>query len=535
MRLIGILAWVTMIAGCATPRLAPETALTARAPHPLQDAYDVLAYDLSIEFKPRRKSISGRMEMTALALAPIKEAVLDLDARFKVRSVRIDGAEASHRRGDGRLFATADIDAGTRFTVAVDYKGKPHEARNAPWDGGLVWSKTEDGAPWIGTAVQGEGCDLWWPCKDQFLDKPDAMEITLTVPRGLFAASNGVLEEVEKAKKTTTYRWRTDYPISPYNVAVGIGPYTELEDVHRSEAGVETPIQVWVLPENREKALRLIDDLKRQLHYFEERLGPYPWPDEKVGIVETPFFGMEHQTINAYGAGFPVHPHGFDWLLQHELSHEWFGNAMTHADDSDFWLHEGFATYMQADYAARIVGDQAFDHYLYNYRLQLKNCEPIVPIKDDRSGFDIGNDVYYKGALTLHTLRWLIGEEAFWEAVRELIGNDPGRVYRSTGDFVEIASDQAGEDLSWFFNAFLSTRTPPELLIARGEEAVRLTWRLSSGAPFPLPVAIEIDGVRKVIAMSNGEALVPVPSSADLRIDPDGDLLRSLPITAACP
>lgn len=535
-RSLAAIATLALLGACASapPPLAEVTATTARRPHASQEAFDVAAYDLRIAFHPKREEIEGVLLMTAAALGDLDAIALDLDPRFEIGEVLVDGAPAPYAREDGRVVATASIAGGASFTVRIAYAGAPHQAARPPWDGGVTWAKTPSGAPWIATSVQGEGCDLWWPCKDQFDDKPDEMSIAIDVPAGLIAASNGLLQSVETVGDRTVYSWKTAYPLTPYNVAVGVGPYEVIEETFASASGVDVPVSLWILPEYVEDGRRLMADLLRQLAYFEGRLGPYPWAKEKVGIVHTPFLGMEHQSINAYGSSFGVDPHGYDWLLQHELSHEWFGNAMTHARAKDFWLHEGFATYMQADYAAEVIGDFSREHYLYEFRLNTQNCSPVVPSAPDGRGWDVGTDVYYKGAGVLHTLRLFIGEAAFWSALRGLIGDDPGRVFRTTDDFIRIASEAAGRDLSWFFAAYLDAATLPRLLVERTDGVATFRWETASGAPFRMPVDIEIDGATRRLAMRDGEEKVDVPDTARLRIDPKGAVLRELPIRPAC-
>ena len=141
------------------------------------------------------------------------------------------------------------------------------------------------------------------------------------------------------------------------------------------------------------------------LDFFEQAIGPYPFGDEKMGVVETPHLGMEHQTLNAYGSGYPEGEYGFDGLLQHEFAHEWFGNQVTNANWDDMWLHEGFGTYMQPLYGQYLEGDMADFAMLYDERLSVRNRFPLVSgrprteeqVYDDQAG--PGQDIYYKGSL----------------------------------------------------------------------------------------------------------------------------------------
>ena len=534
-----MVCFASVLASCASgPRpnaLSPSTAETGAPLSPAKAAYDVLAYDLSISVDPRKKRIDGRVVVTALVLSNLDRIELDLDRRLQVGAAYADGQAARVRRDDGTLTVLLDEPApqGEQITVTIDYGGEPHVAKRAPWDGGFTWSKTPGGEPWVATSVQGEGCDLWWPCKDHFLDKPDEMDIRVTVPEGLVAVSNGLLQSATTEKGRSTYHWRTEYPVTQYNVAIAVGPFVLVEDEFKSVSGATLPLRFWALPEHQDDARNLFPDILGQLEFYERRLGPYPWQQEKIGIVETPFLGMEHQTVNAYGAGYEVNDHGYDWLLHHELGHEWFGNAMTHARRADFWLHEGTEMYMQPVYAGEVIGDFSYDHYMYDNYLKIRNCEAVIPSQDDGSAFDNG-DVYYKGAWFLHTLRGLIGEEAFWGSLRALIGDDPGRIYRTTNDYERIVKELSGRDLGWLFDGYLRHAEPPRLVLERDGDEARLFWETGARTPFPLPVEVEIDGRRRTIAMNGGEGRFSAPAGTTIRLDPDGKVYRYLPITEPC-
>ena len=102
---------------------------------------------------------------------------------------------------------------GETIEITVSYEGKPRVAKRPPWDGGFTWAQTKDGSPWIATTCQGEGADLWWPNKDHVSDKPDRMGLHITVPEGLFVATNGKLMGTKSnSNATTTYDWLVSTP-----------------------------------------------------------------------------------------------------------------------------------------------------------------------------------------------------------------------------------------------------------------------------------------------------------------------------------
>jgi aminopeptidase N len=163
---------------------------------------------------------------------------------------------------------------------------------------------------------------------------------------------------------TSTYDWFISTPVNNYGVSVSIAPYRLIEEPYRSVTGETFPFQFWVLPEHYQEGLRVFPQFKRHMRFFEETLGPYPFRIDKYGVAESPYLGMEHQSIIAYGSDFTDNEAGFDGLHFHELSHEWWANMVTAADWKDWWLHESFGSYMEALYAEYLNGTQAYHEYI---------------------------------------------------------------------------------------------------------------------------------------------------------------------------
>ena len=289
-----------------------------------------------------------------------------------------------------------------------------------------------------------------------------------------------------------------------------------------------------------DRAAALFAEFPLMLDFYETVIGPFPFGDEKMGVVETPHLGMEHQTINAYGNGYKLDGKGYDWLLQHELAHEWFGNQMTNVDWDDMWLHEGFGTYMQPLYARWLNGDRYMEVELAEMRKSLANRFPLVSGEPKESGavYDgatgPGLDLYYKGALVAHSLRLLIGDDAFFRSLRRLIYDTPDPrpgnfqpVYRSTPDLIRIVNAETARDLTWFFDAYLYQAALPKLELTREAEHATLAWTRTPGA-FPMPVEVEIDGERVTLDMTDGRAEFAASSGAHILIDPHNKVLRDL-------
>ena len=147
-----------------------------------------------------------------------------------------------------------------------------------------------------------------------------------------------------------------------------------------------------------------------------------------------------------------------------------------------------------------------------------------------------GNDVYYKGALMLHTLRGLIGDDAFFRATREILyGTDaprPGNFkprYASTNGFIGIVNRVTGQDHGWFFDVYLRSAQLPELLATRDATGLSLRWKTQDDKPFPLPVQVRVGRRDIEVAMTGGRGHVDVPAGASWTLDPHSRVLRALP------
>ncbi|EZP37623.1 M1 family metallopeptidase [Janthinobacterium lividum] len=544
MKHIPLLLSCLLLSACATRAPTAYTLNSGAERTPEQLAVVFEHADLTLRIDPASRSIAGDARLTFLATQPISRFALDLDRNLPVDTIEIDGKALrpqDYANPDGRLSMTlpATLAAGARTTIRVVYHGVPHVAVKAPWDGGMVWSSTADGAPWIASAVQGEGCDLFWPCIDHPMGKARLIDQHIIVPAPLVAAGNGIALGMDEADGWRTWHWRAKHP-STYGIALNVAPYRSMQSEYVSRYGNRIPLQFWYLPESEAKADALFAELPPMLNFFESVIGPYPFADEKVGIAETPHKGMEHQTINAYGNKFAKTSYGYDELLQHEFAHEWFGNQLTNSNWDDMWLHEGFGTYMQPLYMQYLRGEQEYFASLQQMRAGIVNKAPMVSgkPKSEEEVYDLkkggpGGDLYVKGALVLHTLRGLIGDDAFFRAVRLLVyGTEqpqPGQFqprYGSTKEFMDIVNKVTGSNYDWFFQAYLYQAALPELSAVRDGDTLRLEWKTPADIAFPMPVEVRIGKEIHTVPMSLGFGELPLPAGATYTLDPHSRVLR---------
>ena len=310
---------------------------------------------------------------------------------------------------------------------------------------------------------------------------------------------------------------------------------------YQSRFGNVIPISYWHLrSDDPAKVAALFAQFAPMMDFYESTVGPYPFGDEKMGVVETPHLGMEHQTINAYGNAYRLDGKGYDWLLHHEMAHEWFGNQMTNRNADDMWLHEGLGSYMQPLYLRWLHGERYMQAELQEQRRDLINRFAVVSgterAEDEVYKSDVGPglDLYNKGSLIAHSLRMLIGDEAFFSSVTRLVYGSPDprpggftTRYGTTDEFLAIVNEESEQDLTWFFRGYLYQAALPDLRVTREGNRLALEWVTGDGAAFPMPVEVEIDGeTLSTVPMTGGRGVLDVRADAHVLIDPQNKVLR---------
>lgn len=510
-----------------------------------QAAYDVKFYSINLNIDPKEQSINGWVDVIVKTINPLDCLILDLNDNYRISSVRWNNIEReneklsfNHEKGKIKIYFPDEVKSDQTVKVTIHYRGKPPVAKRPPWDDGFVWSKTLTGEDWIGVTCQGGGADIWWPCKDHPSDEPDSLELNITVPDNLICAANGkLIEESNNLNGTKTFNWFISTPINNYGVSLHIAPYDTIKYNYVSVTGEIIPVTIYALPENIEKARLHSPQFLEHLRFYEELLGPYPFRRDKYAVAETPYLGMEHQTIIAYGFGYKNSEDGFDWLHHHELAHEWFGNLVTARDWSDFWIHEGTGAYMQSLYAEKLGGISAYHNYQQK-RMNFENKQPVAPRREMTGGEAYTGDIYVKGSWTLHTLRYYLGKETLFEILRkwcypqkelENISDGTQCRFSDTDEFLKIAEEVSGKKLDWFWEVYLRQASLPTLIVKQdtSDSILSLKWEIEKNIPFELPVELKIDEEIIKIEMKNGEAAVKLPQNTIPVIDPNKWILMN--------
>ncbi len=521
----------------------PELPTSGGPLPPLQSQFDVHSYELNLTVNPEQETISGFVTMGfTVQNGSLDTLLLNLINRYTVSKVTMGGASLPfhHENHFVKIILPSSLESDQTSNVTIYYSGSPPIAEKPPWSGGFTWKRDSAEKPWIGISCQEEGAKIWWPCKDHPSDEPDSVRLHITVPEDLVCASNGVLDSVTTASPGwKTWHWTTHYPINGYGVTLNIGDYVTYSREVTGIAPDPVPLVYYVLKEDTAGAEKLMDQAETMLKFYSRHFGDYPFYKEKFGLAESPFWGMEHQTLNAYGNHYKNTALGYDFLMLHEMGHEWFGNSMTVHDWADFWLHEGTDIYAEAMFIRDQYGEEEYHSFFQKKaRRRIMNRKPIVPHQNATTSESYTIDVYYKAGFVLYMLGQIVGTDTVEAVLKELVTNPrhTGLNGVSTEDFIAAIQAKTDRSLESFFQAYLFTAQLPVLnkRIHRHRRETRLT--LSWETPgLSLPVTVEAisrsDTTESTLWVTDQPQDVVYPGRVRLIIDPDQRLLYAPPHT----
>ncbi|MEX2593569.1 MAG: M1 family metallopeptidase [Anditalea sp.] len=493
---------------------------------PLQEKITIEHYELDLEIIPEKQWIQGFVKVTFDCRQKLDTLRLNLIESYYITQVEIYDEPVNFRHFGDTL--DVYISDGCAREAKIYYEGKTPIAMNPPWEGGFTWQKDSSGNHWMGLSSQNEGAKIFMPCLDHPSSEPSmGIDLYLTAPAPYFIAANGRLVSQERKGAKITYHWSSGYPINNYNINFTLGIFHEEGKEYHSVAGNKIPLKVYTLEENKDKALLLLAVLENSVKTQEKYFGEFPFPNDKIAVVETPYLGMEHQTINAYGNNFQFVKMGdvyYDWLLHHELGHEWWGNKVSVADWADFWLHEGLCTYGDWLFFLEHGGQKAYLKKVNDVERSLQHSYPVVAPKNSTSDEAYHPGIYSKGAYIIHSLRYILGDDVFFPMLKAFV-TDEQYTYThlvETKDFTDFVQQYSGKNLEGFFHLYLYTTTLPKVKVAKkGKNKYAIRF---SNIDLSLPIDILTSEGIKRIEISSKPTLVK--SDIPVTVDPEGWYLK---------
>lgn len=417
--------------------------------------YRVSRYELDLEYKVHINRLAGTATITASTLASLKTFTLDLSDALSVSKVSVNGRRpGSFHRSHGKLHVALStaLPAGAAMSVTVRYAGTPRPIRSM-W-GEVGFEELTNGAL---VAGQPNGAASWFPCDDHPSSKA-SYRIAISTDNPYHAVANGKLVSRRTRAAMTTWTYEQPEPTSTYLITLQIGEYAE----HRM---TKSPVPMnAVLPQRLRRDFD--HDFGRQpqmMKLFVKLFGPYPLANGYTVVVtdddlEIP---LEAQGISIFGANHCDGERRAERLIAHELAHQWFGNSVTARRWRDIWLHEGFACYAEWLWSEE-SGDRSADELARYYHRKLASSDQDLLLADPgpRDMFD--DRVYKRGALTLHVLRQTIGDDDFFELLRDWTSRHRHGT-AVTDDFTGLAANYSHESLRPLWQAWLYSKDVPDL------------------------------------------------------------------------
>lgn len=453
--LIGCVASAPPTAEVVAGRGAPAGAGAPGAGDPYYPSdgnggYDALAYDVSISYDPRRKHLDGDTTIVAKSTQHLSRFNLDL-RHLDVSAVDVDGEQAEFsRRGDFELVISprSPIPEGTTFTTRVRYQGRPRLNQDQGGVGALGWLVTPEGAAYA--LGEPHSAAFWFPVNETPRDKA-RFSVTARVPEGWTAVSIGREGPHRTEDGWSVFRWEEKNPVASYLTTIAIDKF----QIDRATLANGVPVVTAYAPgaEHHRSQERHLGEV---VDFLSGLFGPYPQSAAGVIYLSAPLlFSLETQ-------GRPVYAPWSDLsIVVHEYAHQWYGDSVSVRSWSDICLNECVASYASWLWEEEKSGADLDSRY----RADVAAAEDIDDFWSGRlHRMGAGREfdaVYTKGALAMHALRRLLGDEVFFRVLKRWPA-EHRHGNASWPQFERFVEQQSRRDLRGFFDAwFRGTEVPP--------------------------------------------------------------------------
>ena len=475
--------------------------------------FDAIHYRITIALDDRKYSFQAENTIT---LTPFNDGfskcILDAETFTVTRVVDEHSRPLRFEQPPHQLvvfFPTASGYGDTvRFTVSYHAEHLLDSTGHLPGINFMEASATHPAQ--IFTQSFARGARHWFPCYDQPNDKA-TQEVIATVRSDYTLLSNGRLVEVteDTSRGTRTFHWSQELPHATYLSTLIAGPYEVIKDSLGS-----LPINYWVYKKDVKdvkstfsRTPEIIEVLGREYGY------DYPWAKYDQATIAGIGGGAECTSASELGHGL-MHDEraeqdftSYGWLICHEAAHQWWGDLITCRDWTHTWLNESFGTYSEVMFALYDKGeDDAAVNVLgkinqYLQEAHTRYMRPIVFPRWNEPGENFDRHTYQKGAVLIHTMRWLLGERPF-HALLSYFLHAHAFLSVDTHDFTAMIKEATGQNLDWFFEEWFFKPGHPVFDVhwswdeqqKRVSLTVAQTQDTSQGVPiFKMPVVINIE------------------------------------------
>jgi tetratricopeptide (TPR) repeat protein len=460
-------------------------------------------YQIDAELAPHTHKITARARVKFTALEDLSIVTLELHNALRVTKVvdaagKLLTAERVTQDSTIRVPLTTPVPKDSSSTLTFEYEGVLDSADDSPVQG-LKLAYISDDTTFLLYAGR------WFPVNAYGINRFTAT-MNITVPAHMIVIGSGkespgsspASKRPAGALPTKTFAFTWDKPSFPGTIVAGI-----FQESKSDEAGLD--LHVFFKPAHQTLGASYANTAVKEFTYYVTLYGPAPSTTLKV--VEIPddtvpaAWAPEIAAISSRAVTEKVNYR----LLANTIAHQWWGASVSPASRDDWWLNDGFARYSEARYVEQAAGQAGLEETVKDMSVGALAYD-TVPLssagKLDIFSPEFQSLVTDKGAMILHMLRWVIGDQKYDQTMRAFASKYAGKS-ASLDDFRALAEQNYGQQLVWFFSQWLDSTGAPEF------KTKYTIYRLGNGKGFRVvgQIAQDLDLFR-----------MPV----DLKIDTDG-------------